>query len=124
MAHSTESPCLRDGDHFGEVALLHNLPRMATVRTTCPTILLSVQQRQFLELIEGAPACATHLCSKPNADWDKSLDAMQKPAQSNFGHAASTISVGATPWWTGGTLRVGARGLEIAFGPPRRSPLN
>jgi ATP-binding cassette subfamily B protein len=46
---------LRDGDHFGEVALLHNLPRMATVRTTCPTILLSVQQRQFLELIDGAP---------------------------------------------------------------------
>jgi len=46
---------LRDGDHFGEIALLHNLPRMATVRTTCPTILLSVQQRQFLKLIEGAP---------------------------------------------------------------------
>lgn len=47
---------LRDGDHFGEVALLHKLPRVATVRTTCPTILLSVQQRQFLELIERAPA--------------------------------------------------------------------
>jgi ATP-binding cassette subfamily B protein len=46
---------LRDGDHFGEIALLHNLPRMATVRTTCPTILLSLQQRQFLELVEGAP---------------------------------------------------------------------
>ena len=46
---------LRDGDHFGEIALLYNLPRMATVRTTCPTILLSVQRRQFLELIEGTP---------------------------------------------------------------------
>src|SRR6478609_6088336 len=42
---------------------------------------------------------------------------MQKSAQSKFGHAASTISVGATPWWTGGTLRVGARGLEIAGRP-------
>ena len=39
---------------------------------------------------------------------------MKKPAQPNSGHAASTISVGTTPWWTGGTLRAGARGLEIA----------
>ena len=39
---------------------------------------------------------------------------MKKPAQPNSGHAASTISVGTTPWWTGGTLRVGARGLETA----------
>ena len=39
---------------------------------------------------------------------------MKKPTQPNSGHAASTISVGTTPWWTGGTLRVGARGLEIA----------
>jgi ATP-binding cassette, subfamily B, bacterial len=46
---------LRDGDHFGEIALLQNLPRMATVRTTCPTILLSVQRTQFLKLIEGVP---------------------------------------------------------------------
>jgi len=46
---------LRDGDHFGEIALLHNLPRMATVRTTSPTVLLSLQQRRFLELLEGAP---------------------------------------------------------------------
>src|SRR5215203_7521362 len=28
--------------------------------------------------------------------------------------APSTVCVGMTPWWTGGTLRVGARGLEIA----------
>jgi ATP-binding cassette subfamily B protein len=46
---------LRDGDHFGEIALLHNLPRNATVRTTSPTILLSLQQKQFLALIDGAP---------------------------------------------------------------------
>jgi len=39
---------------------------------------------------------------------------MKKLAQPNSGHAASTISVGATPWWTGGTLRAGACGLEIA----------
>jgi len=47
---------LRDGDHFGEVALLHDRPRTATVRTTCPSIVLSVQRRHFLSLIEGMPA--------------------------------------------------------------------
>ena len=46
---------LRDGDHFGEVALLHDRPRTATVTTTCPTIVLSVHRRQFLALIEGMP---------------------------------------------------------------------
>jgi diaminopimelate decarboxylase len=39
---------------------------------------------------------------------------MKKPAQPNSGHGASTISVGTTPWWAGGTLRAGAHGLEIA----------
>src|SRR5262249_54302357 len=47
---------LRDGDHFGEVALLRNLPRTATIRTTCPTIVLSVQRRHFLNLIDRTPA--------------------------------------------------------------------
>jgi diaminopimelate decarboxylase len=27
---------------------------------------------------------------------------------------ASTLSIGTTPWWTGGTLRAGARGVEVA----------
>jgi diaminopimelate decarboxylase len=39
---------------------------------------------------------------------------MQEPAQLNSGHADSTVSASTTPWWTGGTLRVGASGLEIA----------
>src|SRR3954454_11385362 len=38
---------------------------------------------------------------------------MTQQPQPSFGDA-STISVGATPWWAGGTLRVGARGVEIA----------
>ena len=46
---------LRDGDHFGEVALLRNLPRSATVKTTCPTVVLSLQRRHFLDLIASTP---------------------------------------------------------------------
>jgi ATP-binding cassette subfamily B protein len=46
---------LRDGDHFGEIALLRNVPRTATVRTIVPSVLLALQRGQFEELIAEAP---------------------------------------------------------------------
>jgi ATP-binding cassette subfamily B protein len=51
----TQLRVLRDGDYFGEVALLRNVPRTATVRTLVPTTLLSLQRAQFDELLEEAP---------------------------------------------------------------------
>jgi ATP-binding cassette, subfamily B, bacterial len=44
-----------DGDHFGEIALLRRAPRIATVRTVIPTLLLSLAQEHFLRLIDRAP---------------------------------------------------------------------
>jgi ATP-binding cassette subfamily B protein len=44
-----------DGDHFGEIALLRRAPRIASVRTVMPTVLLSLAQEHFLHLIEKAP---------------------------------------------------------------------
>ncbi|PKM77958.1 MAG: ABC transporter ATP-binding protein [Firmicutes bacterium HGW-Firmicutes-15] len=46
---------LEDGDHFGEIALLKSIPRTATVTTTVPTVILSLQRELFLNLIEKAP---------------------------------------------------------------------
>jgi hypothetical protein len=46
---------LETGDHFGEIALLHNVPRTATVRTLSPCMFLTLQRGHFLELIERIP---------------------------------------------------------------------
>ncbi|MCZ6635229.1 MAG: ABC transporter transmembrane domain-containing protein [bacterium] len=43
------------GDHFGEIALLANVPRTATVRTLTPCILLTLQRQPFAYLLEQSP---------------------------------------------------------------------
>jgi ATP-binding cassette, subfamily B, bacterial len=56
-ADGTEVPVNvhEDGDHFGEIALLRRAPRIATVRTVIPSLLLSLAQEHFLRLIDRAP---------------------------------------------------------------------
>ncbi|MGH2410214.1 MAG: cyclic nucleotide-binding domain-containing protein, partial [Chloroflexota bacterium] len=44
------------GDYFGEMALLRDEPRNATVRTVTPVQLLSLARFDFQELLEDAPA--------------------------------------------------------------------
>ena len=46
---------LRDGDYFGETALLYDQPRSATVRTLAPSVLLSLRRRPFLALLQTRP---------------------------------------------------------------------
>ncbi len=46
---------LQDGDHFGELALLHNEPRSASVRTLTPCVFLTLQRGQFNSLLERVP---------------------------------------------------------------------
>jgi ATP-binding cassette subfamily B protein len=52
---------LEDGDHFGEVALLRDVPRTATVRTLGHSVLLSLQRHHFQELVRRAPAVLERL---------------------------------------------------------------
>ena len=51
----TRVKILEDGDFFGEIALLSNVPRTATVRTVAPTLLISLKRSRFLELTSSVP---------------------------------------------------------------------
>jgi CRP-like cAMP-binding protein len=46
---------LTRGEGFGEIALLHNVPRTATVRAVEDTHLLAIGQEQFLTALTNHP---------------------------------------------------------------------
>lgn len=49
---------LEDGDFFGEMAMLNDAPRNATVRAVTPTLTLSLNRAQFEALLATSPATA------------------------------------------------------------------
>ncbi|MGH9225945.1 MAG: ABC transporter transmembrane domain-containing protein [Acidimicrobiales bacterium] len=46
---------LEQGDYFGEIALVKDVPRTATVTTLTPSILLTLRRAQFLDLLQTEP---------------------------------------------------------------------
>ncbi len=47
---------LGDGDYFGEMSLVRGTPRVATVRTLTPSIMLTLTAKQFKALLKSAPS--------------------------------------------------------------------
>ena len=56
---------LGPGDFFGEMALIHNAPRAATVRSVTPLVVLEINKEAFdrsrIRGVEGSSAGSTHL---------------------------------------------------------------
>ncbi len=52
---------LQDGDYFGEIALLSDQPRTATVRTLTPCMCLSLQREFFDRLLAREPELRDHI---------------------------------------------------------------
>ena len=50
---------LREGDHFGEIALLEDGPRTATVRAITDGAVWALDQEEFLATVTGLPQAAT-----------------------------------------------------------------
>lgn len=47
---------MQDGEHFGEMALLSDAPRNATIRTLTSCLFLTLPKAEFLNLVQTLPA--------------------------------------------------------------------
>ena len=52
---------LNDGDYFGEIALLLDVPRTANVRAVGPCTLLALSKEDFQTLVQRLPRVAEQL---------------------------------------------------------------
>ena len=58
---------LEDGDNFGELALLRDTPRNATIRTLVPCIFLSLQRNHFQNLLDASPEVRAAILAQESA---------------------------------------------------------
>ena len=65
---------LEAGDSFGEIALLHDVPRTASVSALTPVELLALDRHHFVETVTGQPAAAEAAEAVIHAHLDHASD--------------------------------------------------
>jgi len=65
---------LGTGDSFGEIALLHDVPRTASVSALTPVELLALDRHHFVETVTGQPAAAEAAEAVIHAHLDHASD--------------------------------------------------
>ena len=60
---------LEDGDLFGELALLRDIPRTATIRTLMDSTFLTLQRQQFQRLLSEAPEVKAAIYAQAEERW-------------------------------------------------------
>jgi len=65
---------LGPGDSFGEIALLHDIPRTASVSALMPVELLALDRHHFVETVTGQPAAAEAAEAVIHAHLDNASD--------------------------------------------------
>src|SRR4051812_30688464 len=78
---------LEGGDYFGEVSLLRNEPRTATVRTQVPTIFLQLHRSHFARLLESAPGLRESL----EANYERRLG-VEMEVRRHAGESSITVA--------------------------------
>ena len=67
---------LATGDHFGEIALLFDTPRTATVRTSSPATLLVLHRDAFYKLMDAVPTLRDKITAAANARLNQTFPAV------------------------------------------------
>ena len=86
-SHLVERALLGPGEYFGEIALMMNTPRTATIIPTQPTILLSLDAQDFREILaesQGMKDALERASSRrqlSNERWARDLLRNETPAQ-------------------------------------------
>lgn len=76
---------LREGEFFGEMALIHDAPRAATIKTTRPAIMLEINKEAFTKMLKNSGAVSLaivrEMSTRLRMNDEAAIDDLRKKAR-------------------------------------------